>query len=158
MTIFSSFLAWSTPASLEAGQATKHAGAKTSAVEMQRRRVEQRGARMAVVCWDRPEKKGWEELWSNKKAKKPVLWAGWFKSQGFEGFYSSMVCSLWKFMCLQYTYSPLADCQVWFSSATKAESVAWAICALNARRFLTSFYVRHAGKKLMGREAHLMKL
>lgn len=48
---------WSTPASLEAGQTTKHAGAKTSAAEMQRRRVEQRGARMAVVGWGRAEKR-----------------------------------------------------------------------------------------------------
>ena len=96
MTIFSSFLNWSTPASLEAGQATKHAGAKTSAAEMQRRRVEQRGARMAVVCWDRPEKKGWEELWSNQKAKKPVLWAGWSKVRGSKVSipqWISMVCS-----------------------------------------------------------------
>ena len=72
-----------------------------------------------------------------KQKSKEACALGWrVKSQGFEGFYSSMVCSLWKFIRLQYTYKPN---KVWFSSAIEAESVAWAICALNARRFLTSF-------------------
>ena len=65
-------------------------------------------------------------------------------------------------MRLQYTYSRLADCKVWFSSATKAESVAWAICALNAHPLQLQMSGMPVRKKptiiLMGLEAHLMKL